>query len=213
MSDEDVEAKRRYIEDYFDDLEHRVSFTSELRATGHWHEAMLLCCCYIEGLGNWLSSNPASPTRSFCDALARFGGEPVFQLTIPRQAQVCFPWKSASPLVKASLTTALESLPPQEAFELEEVIERLLPVVSAEAIEFLKSEAWRATVAAVVYNRIRSRLVHGLSSADFITFSVTTYQGNPLPEIGFQMLHDALSRIVKHARRESLESGKFYGHA
>jgi hypothetical protein len=116
-------------------------------------------------------------------------------------------------LVKASLTTALESLPPQEAFELEEVIERLLPVVSAEAIEFLKFEAWRATVAAVVYNRIRSRLVHGLSSADFITFSVTTYQGNPLPEIGFQMLHDALSRIVKHARRESLESGKFYGHA
>lgn len=208
MLDEDLEGKRPYIEDYFDDLERRVSFTSELRATGHRHEAMLLCCCYIEGLGNRLSSNSASPARSFCDVLARFGGEPVFQLTIPRMAQESFPWKSASPLVKASLTPALESLPPQQAFELEELIEKLLPVASAEAIKFLKSEAWRVTVAAVVYDRIRSRLVHWLSSADVITFSLTTYRGDPLPEVGFQMLYNVLSRIVKHARQESLKSGK-----
>ncbi len=213
MTPDDVQAKERYIKDYFDALDLRIRFTSELKAGGHRHEAMLLCCCYIEGIANHLARNSDSSAKNFCEALTQYGGEPVFQLVFPQRALEHFPWKSASPALGSSLRAALESLPSQEAFTLEEVVRRLQSSIAAEAIGFLRSEGWRATAAFVVYERIRSRLVHWLSSADYFTFPTTLHQGARIPDIGFQMLHDALSSIASHVRRESLASGEWFGRA
>ena len=213
MSPDDVQAKERYMKDYFDALDLRISFTARLKDEGHRHESMLLCCCYIEGIANRLVKNGESSAKNFCEILAHYGGEPVFQLLLPQRALEHFPWKSASPAVKSSLKPALQSLPVEESFTLDELVLRLQPFIAAKASEFLKAEAWRATAAFIVYERIRSQLVHWLSSADCFTFPTTLRLGARIPDIGFQMLHDALSRIAIHVRRQSLESGRFFGPA
>lgn len=211
MSYDDVQAKQRYMKDYFDALDQRIGFTSELNAKGHRHEAMLLCCCYIEGIANYRAQNcDTSSAKNFCETLTQHGGEPVFRLVFPRRALEHFPWGSENPAIASSLKLALESLANEEAFTLDEVVGRLQPSMAAKAIEFLKSEAWRATAAFIVYERMRSRLVHWLSGPDYFTFPTTQHQGTRIPDIGFQMLHDSLSRIASHVRRNSLESGEWF---
>jgi hypothetical protein len=213
MSDDDRAAKRYFIDAFFEAMEKLVELASRLNDDGHLQEAMLLVCCYIEGLGNWLLKDPSSPCRNFCRALERFGGEPVLSLFIPRFALESFPWKSTSQTIRTETESALSSLERDEALDIQELIGRITPTVSPEALTFLRENAWRATVAAVVYDRLRSRLVHWLASAGNVTFSESTHRGKPLPDVGFDALRVALERILNYAKGISQESGDWFGYA
>ena len=43
MTPDDVQAKERYMKDYFDALDLRIRFTSELKAGGHRHDGAPGC--------------------------------------------------------------------------------------------------------------------------------------------------------------------------
>ena len=92
-----------------------------------------------------------------------------------------------------------------------ELIKLLRPALTTQELERLKNELWRGTLASIVYSWIRNPAVHGFGCLG-VSFSNTTFQGHPVPAIGFQMLRNCLTRIARVARDRSLSTGKWFGH-
>lgn len=72
--EEKLEATRRMIARFFDDLADRVEFLQTLRDTGHEDDAFLLACCYIDGIAAWWRGGN-KPRKRFARVLAKHGGE------------------------------------------------------------------------------------------------------------------------------------------
>ena len=68
----DLEAKLSFIEAYFDDLRSRIDFLQDLRDSGHEDEAMVLCCCYIDGLARYLYWPHPASRQNFVRAVREF---------------------------------------------------------------------------------------------------------------------------------------------
>jgi hypothetical protein len=211
-SAEDLAAKQRFIEAFFDDLQQRVNLTEELFERDLGNEARLLCCCHIEGLGNWLNPDLPAGARTFVKVVADHGGDPELVLILPKRLTDSLPWKSASPAVKAELRATLVMMPQDEAYTESDFIAALPSSTTAEARSFLQREMWRGTVASIAYEHIRSLGAHWLGSSSGVSFSSTTHQGVPVPTVDYPMLKNALDRILSHARAVSLTSQKWFGH-
>ena len=83
--DSDQKAKAGFIKAYFDDLAQRSTFLAELAETGHQKEALLLCCCYIEGIANHLCWPGSRNKQNFVRVLKEYGGEEVLCRIHPGQ--------------------------------------------------------------------------------------------------------------------------------
>jgi len=75
----------------------------------------------------------------------------------------------------------------------------------------VRPEIWRGTVASVAYQRLRNPSVHSFGTAGSITFSGTTYQGQPANPLTFERLHAALARLAAEARRRSEVNNERFG--
>jgi hypothetical protein len=210
MRAEDRAAKLGMIVAFFENLEAKIAFAAHLERSGHLDEALLLTCCYIEGLGNSLALSQGG-AESFVEALRLHGGDSRFDLIIPTYLSASLPYKSTSAESASFLRTWLGSLPQFEAISRAELSRLSHAAASPEAVSFLATNCWRGTLANIAYVRIRSFGVHHLGSPDFVSFSKSTHQGVALPDIDFVMLHGALNNIVAHAKNVSLRTNRWFG--
>lgn len=210
-SPEDLTAKRRFIEAYFEDLDQKACFTDRLNEKGHKDEALLLCCCYIEAVGNGLAATSAGYAENFASVLMEHGGEPVLALIHPRKVKESLPYKSTSPASKAALVGALLTLPTNQTLTADEFLTAMQQLITPDAFEFLKKELWRGSIASIVYSRIRSPGVHTFGPAKSLIFSATTYKDKLLPEVDFPMLRRVLARVIAHAEQVSLSTNRLFG--
>ncbi|MEX2109272.1 MAG: hypothetical protein WD802_01530 [Gemmatimonadaceae bacterium] len=194
---------------FFEELDGKIDFLPDLRASGRKDEALMLCCLYLDGLGNWLATEQGT-TRNFCTALMNHGGEEVLQLVLPHLLAEKLPWKGA-PTGASTLKKTLTELPRYEALSQAGLLASVAKDTPEDHLKWLESEIWRGAIANVVHTRIRSLNVHYLGSAGDLSFSNTTYLGQNLPEIDFAMLMRALRRIAEHARKTSTETNKWFG--
>ena len=93
MRAEDRAAKPGRIVAFFEDLEAKVAFAAHLERSGHRDEALLLTCCYVEGLGNSLALSQRG-AESFVEALRLHGGDCRFDLILPTYLSASLPYKS-----------------------------------------------------------------------------------------------------------------------
>src|SRR4051812_46272776 len=107
VSVEDLVAKKEFIQAFFDDLEKRIQFTDTLFAEEHRDEARLLCCVYIEALGNGLEGNTLGGAATFTKVLELYGGEPLLSLIHPKALRESLPYKNASPNDRSTLQRAV----------------------------------------------------------------------------------------------------------
>jgi hypothetical protein len=211
MNQQDSADKKFFIEAFFEDLKNRAAFTQELEDSGHDNEARLLCCCYIEGLGNWLYQPNTSTAQNFVTALRDHGGEPTLALILPPRLDRALPYKSASQAIASAVHLTLQSLPLHEALTEAELMAKVGLLIGTDGQKFLSDNLWRGTVANIVYERIRGGGVHWLGSPDTVSFSITKHNGASLPEVDYYMLKAALDRVLVYARTISLETGKWFG--
>jgi len=210
MTTSDAGAKRRFIEALFEELGRKIDFLPELQMSGKLDEAMMLCCVYLDGLGNWLSGAPGT-ARNFCLALMNHGGEEALTLVLPHLLVEQLPWKSAPGSMSETLKQRLLELPKHEALSQTDLLSIVGKDAPEDQLKWLESEIWRGTLANVAHSRIRSLNVHFLGSPGGISFSTTKYHGKNIPDIDFEMLMRALRRIVASARVASLDTNKFFG--
>ncbi len=209
---DDLEAKRRFIEAFFDDLEQKCAFLLELDRMGRQDEARALCCLYIDGLGNWLHPNSSKSARNFVETLLDYSDETTLMLVIPKHLSEHLPKNSAPKGSIASITAILAQLPTNEAFSLQK-FKAKLAALQPDHRQWLESELWRGTIAAVVYERIRNPIVHQLGSAGGLLLMSITHEGASVDVVNLAMLHRALMRIIAFARQISENTSNWFGHS
>ena len=70
---------------FFQDLGRRIAFAQELHDQRHDNEAMLLCCCYIDGLANNLYPDDDGSHRNFVRDIGEYGATEWLTRIHPRQ--------------------------------------------------------------------------------------------------------------------------------
>jgi hypothetical protein len=202
-------AKREFIEAYFEDLDGKVRFLSELGAQGRREEAQLLALVYIDGLANWLKRPSPPSAHNFCDVLIEHGGDLQFALVLPHWLPKRLPWDNAPKGAPEAIRDALAQVPEYEAQLPEPLLFSLR--LADDHRRWLASEMWRGTLAHAVYVALRCPGVHELASGQGLSFSDTKWQGETLERVGLERLLAALSRISDHARHLSLSTNKWFG--
>jgi len=205
-------AKREFIEAYFSNLEQRIKFTESLYEEQKAEpEALLLCCCYIEGIGNCLYPDETGSTKTFVRVLREHAGEPFLLSVHPRRLAEALPQKDSATAELAELIMNSWGAAPFELLNEDDFIERARVSMSPDQLTALRREVWRGTIAALAYGEVRGRLVHRLGAGIPIGFDQSRWEGGPPPEIDFPLLYRALSRVFEHSRQVSLSSNNWFG--
>lgn len=207
--DSDQEAKALLIRAYFDDLAQRSAFLVELAETGHEKEALLLCCCYIEGIANHLYWPNSQAKRNFVRVLAEHSQCEVLRWIHPERLRRCA--DDAPTHMRRKLASALKHTE-SRLYSQDEIGTMLRQILTKEEMVEVRGHLWRGTVAAVAYEHIRSQFVHWLGGPDGVTFGDTTFRGAPVPRLDFALFQAALARILEVAKHVSLSTGRWYGH-
>lgn len=209
----DLDAKLGFIEAYFDDLRTRIDFLKELHSSGHGDEAMLLCCCYIDGLATYLYWPDTGSHQNFVRAVKEFSPHHFLARIHARQLLDAVARlrsnraDSALPVLRALEHTAGGAL--QEAEE----IERFLAAQADDAARsWILKNLWRGTLASIAYEGLRVPSVHSLGSAGGISFSTATLDGEAVPDITFEPLWATLEPMYDEARKRSLATNQWFGH-
>lgn len=200
--------KAFFIKAYFDDLQRRVSFLPELYAMGRRNEALMLTCCYIEALGTRRFRHE-SKIRNYCQILCEYGGFECWRLIHPKliQSLIC-----SKPLFAKGLEELCAEIQSSgtELIEPGELLARLSPKVQDVHREWLRENGFRASIAAIGYDRIRSELVHDISGPGTLSFSSSTINGKPVPDLDFQLFFESLQSIVSIAAVESAKTNEWW---
>lgn len=207
MNDNDSN-KAFMIQAYFDDLEKRIAFLKELYDGNHTDEALMLCCCYIEALGSRQYHDSYRKAKNYYRILEEFSGNNLFKLIHPKQLRDVLKDKK---LFKANITQIDPIIDGfgQELILQKVVFDRLSPVVTKDQIEWLNDNLFKGTMAAISYDRVRSDLVHDISTLN-LTFNETKFNGKPVPDINFDLLYPALMNIFDSLKEISLKTNRWY---
>jgi len=210
--DENEKAKYKFIRAYFDELDRRIIFLEELFRNKHRNEALLLCCCYIEGLGSSLYWPNEGSCQNFVRVLKEYGEVELFNAIHPKQLLIGFTNAKSRKIKKIAeqLEVPLSEIMGQ-LYKENEIIEIVAPILEEEEIKTLKQNLWRGTYAAIAYNRVRCQLVHDLSALD-VSFDSTTFGDKPVPNIAFPILYQPLKNIFHSVREISLNTATWFGH-
>jgi hypothetical protein len=206
--EENQADKTFFIKAYFDDLEKKIGFLKELKEGSHKDEALMLCCCYIEALGSMQYHQSERKAKNYSMILRESAGNDIFGLVHPKQLKVVLTNQKRFKHNFSAIEPIIDGFA-NELVSQEIVTKKLSSIISTDQAEWLQNNIFKATIAAISYDVIRSELVHGISTAN-VTFSQTTFKGNPVPDLNFELLYSALWNIFGRIKKKSLETNKWY---
>ena len=207
MSDKST-AKASYIKEYFDDLKRRIAFLSELDGMRRKDEALMLCCCYIEALGSRRSQEPEWKAKNYCDVLAEHGRNEIWPLIHPKKIKNVLSSNGLFGSAFPALAPLIDGFG-MRLMEPQEVQTQVDAALNEQQRAWLKVHIFKGSIAYISYERIRSELVHDISAAP-ISFSETSYKGNPVPDLNFEMLYVALRNIVEISERDAITTNRWW---
>jgi hypothetical protein len=201
-----------FIEAFFEHWGKKIFFLRELFDSGHQDEAAILCYVYVDGFGHSLFRSTKSSASRFVLVLCEYGQNPFLPLIHPKGLIRWLQEENESAKYKAlaSKLEALWSSRKLELIEKNEFRELMLPHLTQQEAAIFEKELWRSTLAKAAYDWLRNKFIHTLRGYGGLSFDGTTYQGKPIPDIGFSTIYDALLHIVQYARLVSERSGKLF---
>ena len=201
-----------FIEAFFDVLNDKVLFLRQLFDSQRQDEAMTLCCVYIDGLGRLHFPDDRS-AFNFVRALREHGEQPYLDLVHP--AGLVRWLKLGSQTAKSSEVSS------QDRFGHGSVRRGNLSAKPNSSKRSYKDSAtanFRSSLPSCGEERLHTSLTSGYETRSSTHCAATvefvdeiTYDGQPVPEIDFSMLHSALESLARHAYEISVKSGKFFG--
>ncbi len=205
-----LSAKQEMIQAFFEDFEDNVNRLRELRSKGYDIEAFTLCVVYIDRLASGHFGGTAGRNRrNFWRALTELGGSPLFGMLHPGHLREL----AQRYCTQASeLVDEITNRRPDALLDEKKVAEEIKQSSLAQDDKAkLIAQLWRASMANVVYDRIRVAEVHGPGSGG-ISFSRTIYEGKTDFVLDFDKLFPALREILKRVIESSISSGHWFGN-
>ena len=194
-----------------DDLKKRVDLLPRLKDKGFEEEALLLCCCYIEAIGNvYYRQNRTQ--YNFCRILREFGQVDVLHQIHPKQLWIGLKSSRSSNLqrighaIGGTLKRAQRRL-----YSEAEILGLVGGMLGKEDTIRLKDNLWRGTLAALAYQHLRNPAVHEMGGAKSFQFEGTTFKGDSVPDLNFSLLYKSLLKVLNTMRRKSDETRTYFG--
>lgn len=100
--------------------------------------------------------------------------------------------------------------PKYELISKDEFLAKLNASLAADELAQLKTECWRGSLAAIAYYFLRNPSVHSFGATE-LSFSGTTYQGQPISNMGFVELQAILKNVHNELRRRSEKNIQWFG--
>jgi hypothetical protein len=215
ISEEDQTAKMRFIAAFFDDFDKKADYLEELYESEHSDEARILCAAYIDWLASALYWPDSRTNLNYVRSLRDHSGKDIFSYIHPKMLVEALDklskrgkkWAVIQEKVSDKLRIAERRL-----YGEREMMDELAPLLKPSEVHDIEREIWRATFAAIVYDRFRIASIHGFGPPDGTTFDGVTFQDQAVPAIDFFMVYDCLKRIIGVGRELSEETGKWFGH-
>ncbi len=200
----------KFIEPYFRDLERRAVFLPQLRQMGYRGDALLLCCCYIEAMGNIFYGGNRNQ-YNFFRVLKEYSGEGVLIQILPKQLWLGLKHAGGKNLSRIGKKIEGVLKKHRKKFYREnEILALVNSTLNPTETEKLKKNPWRGTLASAAYMHLRNPLVHEMGGVEF-SFDRITFKGKPAPVLGFSLLYKAMRNILSKMKEKSIESGTFFG--
>ncbi len=210
--DEDQEAKLEFINAFHEEADEKIDFLVWLNNEKHQQEALTLCLIYIDSFSQWLCWPSSGSGKNFVKAIVGFGGNPLMGLVHPLSAIRSL--KMLSPEIWGPISNQIQNVFPGTAYELiseDDFLEQLKLTLTSEQFKTLKSECWRATLAAIAYYSLRNPSVHSFGALE-LSFSSTTYRGENIEGMGFTVLHKIVKNLHEELHRRSLANIQWFGN-
>ena len=211
ISEEDKQAKSESIEGYYNWLEKKINSLTHFYNNGYKTEALLLCCCYIDSLGNL--RNPENGNKeTFVYMLKKYSENELFGYIHPKMLIKTFVGGRIKKLNKiGGKIEAILKKHSGQFYSDREILNFAKPLLNSDEIEILTDNLWRGTYAAIAYEDVRCPAVHRFSGSN-VSFDKTTYKGEPTPEIDFHILYEALKKVYSTMKEMALESNTWSGN-
>lgn len=213
VDEDNRKAKLKFIEIFFNNLESKIAFLDDLYSSKRKEEARVLCSCYIDGLASHLYWPDERSKYNFVRLLNEYCKEEIISSIHPKMLKDALSrmrgkaWQKINDKISEDLQKSRGRF-----YDDTEMLDILSPLVTGVELEKIKKELWRGTYAAIIYIEMRVPSVHGLGTADGITFDNTTFKGQPIPPIEFPMLYEFIKGIEPELRKLSLNTEKWFGH-
>lgn len=176
-----------------EEWDRRIESLGAIFDQGYVDEALILCCCYIAAIGNWLGKPGSDERETFTKALLRYGDNDLFGRVNPRRLSEAFQHledvrRPAD--FHGRLRGCLDSLR-DEFYPWEEIARVCRPVLADEEFDALRENFWIATFACHAYSITRCEGVHR---------GTITVRGCGEAVPGFPLFYPALRSIFDRAR-------------
>lgn len=207
---DDLQAKRDAIKAYFDELGERAQFAEQLYDDGRVNEAMTLCCCYIDGLAQYLYHDSDRSAYNFVRILREHSEQAEFAQVCPL---VLTRWAEASHLKLAPVARKLASALGTEVNRImapDRLSSAMTSSLSPQEAAALSRELWHASLAYVAYTHLRVPAVHATGTPGAVIIG----SGGPSQPVrlDFRLVYRALLACIATLRALSLRSSKWFGH-
>ena len=201
------DPNRLIIEKYFEDIEKRIAYLDELVGDNHKDEAFLLCSVYIESLANRYYQNYGR-AKGFCSALIELADNKLFGLLHPKQLLNKL---EKNKLFNENIDEIKKILEPfqYELLPLDEINNSLIEILTEKQQAWFKNYWFKGSMAMITYERIRCEAVHDMW-APKLSFENTKVNGNPVPDIDYDLLIGALNKIVLYLKETSLNEHNLF---
>lgn len=195
------------IEAGFNDFEKRVNLLSELNQKGYEEEALLLCCCYIEAMGN-LYFRGGGRQFNFYHILKNFGGEDVLMYIHPKQLWIGLRSAKGKDVqeIGQKIGGALRKVKGNLHTE-DEALTLVAHMLNKKEMRKFRDNLWRGTLATLAYMHLRNPAVHELGGAKSFSFQGTTFNG----VLDFSLLYKGMLNILKKLGEISTETRTYFG--
>jgi hypothetical protein len=204
--------KLYFISAYFDELEVKINRLQTLEMQSMRDEATILCLVYIDHLasGNYFDGTEKNKEH-FCRVLRELSGDPLFSTIHPRfLVELASEVKSAQPIVP--LIESYVSQNPDRFFDEDEIRQLVLnSPLPTEIKNPVINGLWKASTAALCYQRLRCPAIHGPGTMD-LSFSKTAYEGDLGTTLDFERLYGALQSIFRAVRANALSTSHWFGN-
>ena len=211
MSEINEENLRYFVEASIKKFNERIAFVKELHEDERdfKFEALLLCCCYIDGLASlWHPQNKGRSDNKwrFVKIIREFGGVEELCLVDPKEliTKLEKSKKREDKIIINKIRKTINNMQGQ-LFTKDEIINRLGSQLSGSDLNRLEKKLWMGTLAAIAYEWLRCPPVHEFAGLSGVIFPHTTFKGRSVPPIDLDMLYKCLKSIFDKAKAKYLE--------
>ncbi len=213
LSRGDQEQKEEWamIRSGLDDLEKRAKLLPKLKEKGFEEEALLLCCCYIESMGN-LYYREKWNQNNFCRVIRNFGGEDILQQIHPEQL-----WSGLKSAQSENVQQIAQKIggtlkkAENKLYTETEILGLVAGMLNEKETKKLSDNLWRGTLSAFVYIHLSNPAVHEFGGATSSLFKGTTFKNEPVPILDFSLIFKAMLNILKNMVEISTKTATYFG--